>query len=277
MAGALTLFAPDCSSWGLPCRGTSMRSFINPEGFESYQFVANANCMVSRMVLCIMLILSRSSYFLVEQPAQSLLYMHKRWQYLVNRVAWVFQVFFWMQLHGAKSPKRSMFMGNLRTMGMLDKGKYVDKTGQQRFTGRAAELKASQAYPRGLGACIRDLYSEQLQGGPHGAPVISHSDGAFVIDDTPKAREANSMDPSGSVLDESSLPDIKLSNEQLLQHGEDLGGDTAAGALAGSGSFKLVFPSVQENSSAIAILPQFLAVCGRKIDSTTAVLDRVLM
>lgn len=48
MAGALTLFAPDCSSWGLPCRGTSMRSFINPEGFESYQFVANANCMVSR-------------------------------------------------------------------------------------------------------------------------------------------------------------------------------------------------------------------------------------
>ncbi|CAK9080181.1 unnamed protein product [Durusdinium trenchii] len=171
MAGALTLFAPDCSSWGLPCRGTSMRSFINPEGFESYQFVANANCMVSRMVLCIMLILSRSSYFLVEQPAQSLLYMHKRWQYLVNRVAWVFQVFFWMQLHGAKSPKRSMFMGNLRTMGMLDKGKYVDKTGQQRFTGRAAELKASQAYPRGLGACIRDLYSEQLQGGPHGGKI----------------------------------------------------------------------------------------------------------
>lgn len=42
-----------------------------------------------RMVLCILLILSRNSYFLVEQPAQSLLYMHKRWQYLANRICWV--------------------------------------------------------------------------------------------------------------------------------------------------------------------------------------------
>lgn len=70
-----------------------------------YEFVQRGNMMVSRsldctmrdcaftigplrMVLGILLILSRSSYFLVEQPAQSLLYMHKRWQLLANRVAW---------------------------------------------------------------------------------------------------------------------------------------------------------------------------------------------
>ena len=116
---ALTLWAPDCSSWGLPARSTSQRSFINPWGQPAYKFVENGNQMVSRilectielatliswhllykefgefhskllrMVLCILLILSKNCYFLVEQPAQSLLYMHKRWQYLANRICWV--------------------------------------------------------------------------------------------------------------------------------------------------------------------------------------------
>ena len=45
---ALTLFAPDCGSWGVPARGTSCRSFINPEGFEGYGFVQRGNCTVSR-------------------------------------------------------------------------------------------------------------------------------------------------------------------------------------------------------------------------------------
>ena len=123
---ALTLFAPDCGSWGLPARSTSQRSYINPWGNEGYSFVQRGNCMVSRilqctfwklhepcmllcqdyvvskfwvpkkplvwlprMVLLILLILSRNGFWLVEQPSQSLLYMHKRWQWLANRVAWV--------------------------------------------------------------------------------------------------------------------------------------------------------------------------------------------
>ena len=36
---------------------------------------------------------------------------------------------------------------------------------------------------------------------------------------------------------------------------------------------RLVFPSVQENSSAIAILPHFLEVCGRKLDNVSGVQD----
>ncbi|CAK9108740.1 Uncharacterized protein SCF082_LOCUS50570 [Durusdinium trenchii] len=158
---ALTLFAPDCGSWGLPARSTSGRSFINPQGYEAYGFVHRANVMVSRMVLCIMLILSRNAFYLVEQPAQSLLYMHKRRQYLANRVSWVFQVYFWMALHGGRSPKRSMFMGNMSSLGGLDKGKltkaervkrtkistarkYTDSSGKSRFVGNKKELKASQ-------------------------------------------------------------------------------------------------------------------------------------
>lgn len=212
---ALTLWAPDCGSWGVPARSTSQRSYINPWGQPAYSFVEKGNQMVSRilertielahylcsswhllheefrefhskllrMVLCIMLILSKNCYFLVEQPSQSLLYMHKRWQYLANRICWVplpiwpyiaycqafynkqryhfllwclvlfsnmvlatsafhhsktlpafkvRQVFFWMQLHGSPSPKRSMFMGNLRSLNKLDKGKLTCKEREKR-------------------------------------------------------------------------------------------------------------------------------------------------
>lgn len=90
--------------------------------------------------------------------------------------------------------------------------------------------------------------------------------------------------------------------EAVLQHGTSSRAETADAALASSGSFKLldsccfvldlaiyrqrpnklrscltlrlVFPSVQENSSAMAVLPQFIAVCGRKLDAVATVLER---
>ena len=49
----LLLAAPDCGSWGLPARGTSLRSFINVHGRVGLQWIQNAACMVSRM-LCLM-------------------------------------------------------------------------------------------------------------------------------------------------------------------------------------------------------------------------------
>lgn len=50
---ALSLWAPDCGSWGIPCRGTSMRSYINPDGYVAYGFVARANMMISRFLGCL--------------------------------------------------------------------------------------------------------------------------------------------------------------------------------------------------------------------------------
>ena len=46
--------------------------------------------------------------------------------------AQVFVVNFWMMLHGARSPKRTMFMGNMSTMGILDKGKLTKKEREKR-------------------------------------------------------------------------------------------------------------------------------------------------
>lgn len=43
---------------------------------------------VPRMTLCLLLVLAKSCFFLVEQPSQSLLYRHPRFEWFTNRVAW---------------------------------------------------------------------------------------------------------------------------------------------------------------------------------------------
>lgn len=38
---------------------------------------------------------------------------------------------------------------------------------------------------------------------------------------------------------------------------------------------RLCFPTIQQNSSAVTVLPHFIEVCGRKIDNCDSVLDWV--
>ena len=45
---AINVIGPDCSSWGLPARHTSMRSEINPLGRNGLAWVDTNNCLVSR-------------------------------------------------------------------------------------------------------------------------------------------------------------------------------------------------------------------------------------
>ena len=49
---AVNMMAPDCSSWGIPCRGTSGRTFFNYQGFVQYGFVDVGNRMISRFLSC---------------------------------------------------------------------------------------------------------------------------------------------------------------------------------------------------------------------------------
>ena len=99
---AMNLFAPDCGSWGLPARGASMRSELNPAGREALSWVSCNNCMVSRSIGCsyrlsairsprcvllILLIMCKNGAWLLEQPQGSLLSKYSRWEWLCNRVA----------------------------------------------------------------------------------------------------------------------------------------------------------------------------------------------
>lgn len=47
-ANALGHCAPDCSSWGIPSRGTSLRNFINVAGNMFLPWIQGANMQVSR-------------------------------------------------------------------------------------------------------------------------------------------------------------------------------------------------------------------------------------
>lgn len=44
----MVMMGPDCSSWGVPARGTSLRSPINCYGNLFLDWVRRSNCMVSR-------------------------------------------------------------------------------------------------------------------------------------------------------------------------------------------------------------------------------------
>ena len=122
-----------------------------------------------------------------------------------------------------------------------------------------------------------------------------------------KLFQLNPKDPDGTFLTEDSLPSGSSSRLDLLRHGDsDFDVKPEDAAAASSGSFKLlgwkglaprlrhdlswtnlishghihvstslrlVFPTIQENTNAVGILPHFIEVCGRKIDNTAAVLD----
>ncbi|CAK9081550.1 unnamed protein product [Durusdinium trenchii] len=121
-ANALGHCAPDCSSWGIPSRGTSLRNFINVAGNMFLPWIQGANMQVSRLVLVLLLMMSRNLCWVLEQPRNSLLFRHRRFSWFTNHVAYVFQCAFWMMKHGSPTPKPSVCYSNMREIQRLHLG-----------------------------------------------------------------------------------------------------------------------------------------------------------
>ena len=113
----MNLVGPDCSSWGIPARSVSCRSWINPYGNLQNAWVTSNNELISRrldcnspvhmdraacvksrcfgadvrawfsirLVLLLLLALACHTTFVIEQPGQSILGRHRRWEWFVNR------------------------------------------------------------------------------------------------------------------------------------------------------------------------------------------------
>lgn len=109
--------------------------------------------MYLRVVLICLLVVSVHGFYIIEQPRQSLLYLHHRWQWLQQRVCYVplhkhshacrlpmhllettviisygscakvFEVAFWLMKYGCGSPKRLLLRSNWQHVGMMDLGK----------------------------------------------------------------------------------------------------------------------------------------------------------
>ncbi|CAE7315092.1 unnamed protein product [Symbiodinium necroappetens] len=157
---ACNLIGPDCSSWGVPARASSMRSFINAHGRMASSWVNSNNCLVSRLVLLLLLMLSKNATWVVEQPLQTILTKHHRFEWLTNRVSKVFRQSMWMMLHGGPTPKPTLLLSPMCTISQLDLGplrkaerqaktrfqtvrRHLDKNKQKRFSGNRKELKKS--------------------------------------------------------------------------------------------------------------------------------------
>ncbi|CAK9010588.1 unnamed protein product [Durusdinium trenchii] len=123
-----------------------------------------------------MLLLARNCFYILEQPSNTLLHRHPRWDYFCNHVSFVFRCAFWMLLHGSLSSKRTVCFSNGEWIQHLDLGtlsaaqrisqtkieptrKYVRK-GQQKFQG-TSQLKSTGAYPPGFAHKILDSYESR--------------------------------------------------------------------------------------------------------------------
>ena len=85
---ALNLMGPECGSWGIPARGTSKRTYINPLGAMELGFVAEIHQLVLRLVLCLLLMMAKHTYFVLEQPANSLLQKAHRFETFMNHTCY---------------------------------------------------------------------------------------------------------------------------------------------------------------------------------------------
>lgn len=73
----VALMAPVCSTWCQLNRWTSQRTASRPLG-RSSRVNNNANCMVSRVMLCVWLCVATGTCFILEQPARSFMEHHPR-------------------------------------------------------------------------------------------------------------------------------------------------------------------------------------------------------
>ncbi|CAE7192623.1 unnamed protein product, partial [Symbiodinium pilosum] len=85
----LLIGGPDCSSWTVVSRGTSLRTIVNPGGNVNLQWVRDNNLTVSRLTLLLMLATAMHCLWVLEQPSssQSVFARHWRFEKFCNHTA----------------------------------------------------------------------------------------------------------------------------------------------------------------------------------------------
>jgi hypothetical protein len=171
--GGLLMFETLCSSWTRVNVHTSGRSSMKPLGNIHYGYVVDGNVMVARVSALKVVGIACGHWWFLEQPGGSSMDMHPTEQYLMG---WD-ETFKWgwnMESFGKNSLKPQIGHSNKKEIETLsdhyipleDRPKqrvntsvsFVDRSGQRRFTGDPAKLKASQIYPKAFGVALLRLY-----------------------------------------------------------------------------------------------------------------------
>ena len=171
--GGGVLMAPVCSSWVFMSRGSTGRCLSNPLGWQDRPSVKDGNLMVSRCSLLSIVILAIGAWIILEQPLNSLMEAHPRFQKLVTYTDfWRYHV--QMRDFGGPTAKPTWLYTSrqeLRDLLLWKAPKtrkssadvemvrrYQDADGNTKITG-GRDLKTSQHYPRGFGEAVSKFYS----------------------------------------------------------------------------------------------------------------------
>jgi hypothetical protein len=160
------LTAPVCSTWVWMNRGTSQRTSDAPLGNTKISGVRLANLMVSRVILCLILVVCKGGWWVLEQPQGSLMERHPRFRWLC-RVCNVYRVRMTMADYGGDSLKPSWLYTNCPFLQTIADFKcpseevpnrtlavhYKNSAGKPCVRG-GPDLKQSQAYPAGFGRAL---------------------------------------------------------------------------------------------------------------------------
>lgn len=169
--------APVCSTWVFMSRGSTLRSNSRPLGRTDSQKVHDGNIMTSRcMILCI-LAAAKGVWWLVEQPATSIMELHPSFQIALKLLAPIRRLRVLMLDFGGSSKKPTyLYSSHSCIDDLLDERRppsgrsdapemvvrYIDSKGVARCKG-GRDLKCSQHYPRRFGRCLAKVRSKNFK------------------------------------------------------------------------------------------------------------------
>jgi len=177
--GGVLLGAPPCSTWVFMSSFSTGR-YLHVLGNVSNSYIAAQNALVGRLIYILALCIERGIYWLIEQPASSVMFSHPRWVDFMRMCGHLIkQIKLDMGAYTLTSFKDSIIIGTAPYMEMMARKLeaeerllvrhnghrlqtgtlFVDKSGKQRVNGGEG-LKATQAYDMGFGANHALLYQQ---------------------------------------------------------------------------------------------------------------------
>ncbi|CAE7441062.1 unnamed protein product [Symbiodinium necroappetens] len=166
--GSGCLSAPVCSSWVFMSRGSTCRTKARPLGRCDSEGVQNGNIMTARVLILMLLASAKGIFWLLEQPASSIMEHHPCFQEVLGMVHLVKKTIY-MQNYGGASPKPTILYSSHRAVDDLVHFQSSGQSSQQerpqtyvRYQGAngnvstrgGRDLKATQAYPDGFGVAL---------------------------------------------------------------------------------------------------------------------------
>ncbi len=177
--GGILWAAPPCSTWVFLSRSSTGRD-VQVEGNTLSRSVLGQNALVERLVLVLEVCALKGVYWILEQPANSVLWQYPAMRDCLDRQG-AQSCALEMGAYGAQSVKPTTLMGTapfLRELerkcskelrhcssneGVVTTTKWTDTQGRKRCQG-TDQLKGTQQYPEGFGAAVALAFKDHELG-----------------------------------------------------------------------------------------------------------------